>query len=497
MTARLDVPPTPIAEPLISPVVIETRDLSKRYHLWKSPQDRLMYGFWSQVPSWAPRFVREFAGERKNRISQDFIALRDISIQVRRGESVAIIGRNGSGKSTLLQIIAGVLQPSSGQFSVSTARITALLELGSGFNPDFSGRENIELNAAILGFSAKHLKSKIEEIIRFADVGDFIDQPVIKFSTGMALRVAFSVSVFLEPDILIVDEALAVGDAPFQAKCFRKIKELQSRGTSLLFTSHDMAAVRALCSRAVWLDQGKVRSQGAVEDVVREYELMCWEQQGIRVKGDPGESALSSDRTEAELTSRQSNFACPEYLLAENTAFKKLSEIHRFGVGSLRVLNAQLTDNDDQPQTLFEYSQECRIHLLLNATEPLSGHLLIGAQIKNPKGTAILTLDPAEHVETVQIDSGQLLCASSHFPATLAAGKYLVTVGIYGFKDGDAYEYGCFDFNRAIVYDFIEAVAAFEVIPTRGGLAGPVHLDRKFRLDKLDRAAFTGTSPQG
>jgi hypothetical protein len=184
----------------------------------------------------------------------------------------------------------------------------------------------------------------------------------------MALRVAFSVSVFLEPDILIVDEALAVGDAPFQAKCFRKIKELQSRGTSLLFTSHDMAAVRALCSRAVWLDQGEVRSQGAVEDIVREYELMCWEQQGIRVKGDdPGASALSSHRSEAELTSRQSNFACPKYLLEENTAFKKLSEIHRFGIGSLRVLNAQLTDDDDQPQTLFEYSQECRIHLLLDA----------------------------------------------------------------------------------------------------------------------------------
>lgn len=252
---------------------IRVRNVTKVYRRWSSPGTRLL------VPALAraarllrplsPRLA-DAAGRVADRKAHAHTALHDVSIELARGEALGIIGHNGSGKSTLLQIIAGVLPPTSGSVEVN-GRIAALLELGSGFNPELDGRENIYINAAILGLDRGRIDAIIEDIIAFADIGDYIDEPVKTYSSGMALRLAFSVQVHTEPDILIVDEALAVGDAAFQAKAMARIDEILARGTTLLFVGHDLNAVKAFCHRAMLLEEGRIALHGLPDEVITEY----------------------------------------------------------------------------------------------------------------------------------------------------------------------------------------------------------------------------------
>jgi lipopolysaccharide transport system ATP-binding protein len=226
-----------------TPIAISIHQLSKCYHLYRHPLDRLSHALCKK-------------GRR-----QEHWALKDISLTVQRGDAVGIIGHNGSGKSTLLQIIAGTMKPTSGQIIVN-GRLAALLELGSGFNPEFTGRENVFLNGAILKIPHETIDRKFDEIAAFADIGDFMDQPVKKYSSGMMLRLAFAVQVVIEPDILIVDEALSVGDFFFQQKCLKKIRKLLEQGTTLLFVSHDMGIVRDLCRNVLYLKKGRASYWG-------------------------------------------------------------------------------------------------------------------------------------------------------------------------------------------------------------------------------------------
>jgi len=201
---------------------------------------------------------------------RDFWALRNVSFDIRKGETVGIVGRNGSGKSTLLQLICGTLSPTTG--SVETrGRIAALLELGSGFNPDFTGRENVYMNAAVLGLTRAEIDARYDKIAAFADIGDFIERPIKTYSSGMIVRLAFAVQAMVDPDILVVDEALAVGDIRFQSKCMRRLKELKSTGTSILFVSHAPGLVEALCDRAIWLESGLMWRDGEPREVTRRY----------------------------------------------------------------------------------------------------------------------------------------------------------------------------------------------------------------------------------
>ena len=238
---------------MLSEPVIRIHQLGKCYHIYENPRDRLKQTFF-----------------RRRKYYRDFWALRDISFDVHKGEAVGIIGRNGSGKSTLLQLICGILTPSLGDVEVD-GRIASLLELGSGFNPEFTGRENVFLNGAIMGFSYSEMESRFDEITEFADIGHFIDQPVKVYSSGMFVRLAFAVQICIEPDILIVDEALSVGDIFFQQKCFSKIREIISKGVSCLFVSHDTTAVMNICNRAVLLNNGEMDHIGPPEEVVSRY----------------------------------------------------------------------------------------------------------------------------------------------------------------------------------------------------------------------------------
>lgn len=243
------------------PPAIRTQDLGKRYQIYAHPADRLrqfLIDGWYRLTglSLPPRY-------------RDFCALQGLSVTLRRGETVGIIGRNGSGKSTLLQLICGTLNPSEGQVE-SHGRIAALLELGSGFNPEFSGRENVMLYATVLGLSHQQALARFDDIVAFADIGDFLDQPVKTYSSGMTVRLAFAVIAHVDADILVVDEALAVGDAFFTQKCMRFLREFMVRGTVLL-VSHDTEAIKALCQRVLWLEHGRLMQDGPTKEVCEAY----------------------------------------------------------------------------------------------------------------------------------------------------------------------------------------------------------------------------------
>jgi lipopolysaccharide transport system ATP-binding protein len=251
---------------------LEVRGISKTYFLWATPASRLWVPLMHRAARWTrwwPRLSRWLGANATARLHRHD-ALTDISFTLQRGEALGIIGLNGSGKSTLLQIIAGVLPPTSGTVAVN-GRVAALLELGSGFNPELTGRENVVVNGTILGLSAQQLRERMDDIIAFADIGAYIDEPVKTYSSGMGLRLAFAVQVHTDPDILIVDEALAVGDAAFQGKAMARIEEILARGTTLLFVGHDLNALRAFCQRGIMLERGRMAMQGAPEEVIEEY----------------------------------------------------------------------------------------------------------------------------------------------------------------------------------------------------------------------------------
>lgn len=238
----------------MSSLAVQFSNVSKSYSIYAAPRDRL----------------KELATFQTRRFHTEFWALRDVSFEIQRGETFCVVGENGSGKSTLLQICAGILSPTSGT-AVAHGRVAALLELGSGFNPEFSGRENVYLNGAILGLSTKEMDRRFPEIEAFAEIGDFIHQPVKTYSSGMAVRLAFAVAIHVDPEILLVDEALAVGDVYFRQRCMRKVHELRQRGITILFVSHATGDVKALGDRAMWLEKGIVKALGRTDLVVAQY----------------------------------------------------------------------------------------------------------------------------------------------------------------------------------------------------------------------------------
>lgn len=256
-------------------IAIRVQNLSKCYQIYDTPRDRLKQFF-------APRLQR-LVGQTPKQYFREFWALKDISFEIRKGETVGIIGRNGSGKSTLLQIICGTLTPTSGNVE-TRGRIAALLELGSGFNPEFTGRENVYMNASVLGLSNEEIDARFNDIVAFADIGDFIDQPVKTYSSGMMVRLAFAVAINVDPQILIVDEALSVGDELFQRKCFSRIEAIKQNGATILFVSHSGSTVVELCDHAVLLDSGEKLAMGTPKTIVGKYQKLIYAPQVLLYK---------------------------------------------------------------------------------------------------------------------------------------------------------------------------------------------------------------------
>lgn len=367
---------------MCSDIALRTEGLGKRFDIYDKPQDRL----WQMLrPRKAP-FYREFW------------ALRDVSLSIRKGETVGIIGRNGSGKSTLLQLICGTLRASTGTVS-SEGRIAALLELGSGFNPEFSGRENVYLNGALLGLSRSEINARFDEIADFAGIGDFIEQPTKTYSSGMLVRLAFAVSVCVEPDILIVDEALAVGDASFQFKCLQRLEALAARGTTLLFVSHDMSMVKRFCQRVIYLRDGHLRASGLPEDMAELYLLDMRDEQRRGASG--GKVSVAP----------KEHLATPGGIA--------------FGTDEGRIVSACFTNTNDRYSSyLYGEMIELRIDALLNESVALPS---ISITIQEPR---LLVIGGANLALTAQVANygWRTATLTARFPARLAPGRYHITL---------------------------------------------------------------------
>ncbi|MEB3182503.1 MAG: ABC transporter ATP-binding protein [Nostocaceae cyanobacterium] len=288
--------------------------------------------------------------------ADEFWALRDINLEIPKGQTVGIVGRNGSGKSTMLQIIAGTLTPTTGKVQVK-GRVSALLELGSGFNPEFTGRQNVFFNGRLLGLSQEEIEDRFDDIAAFADIGDFLDEPVKTYSSGMFVRLAFAVAVNVDPEVLIVDEALSVGDGVFVHRCMAKIKEFQDSGGTILFVSHDMGAVTRLCSEAVWINDGQIVEQSTPIEISKSYQAWMYEKinEGIKNKID----SESDNQKNIELTNnREVYLEVEKQVEKENynkfTGDKYLAfpNIRRFGTGRCEIISIQIF-NDEGEETGF------------------------------------------------------------------------------------------------------------------------------------------------
>ncbi len=333
-----------------SEIAIRVQNLSKCYQIYDTPRDRLKQFV-------LPR-LRRMMGKSPKQYFGEFWALNDVSFEIKKGETVGIIGRNGSGKSTLLQMICGTLNPTSGSIQTN-GRIAALLELGSGFNPEFTGRENVRMSCALLGISPEETEARFDDIAAFADIGDFIEQPVKTYSSGMYIRLAFAVNIVSEPDIMIVDEALSVGDMNFQAKCMTALSRIQESGATILFVSHDVGAVKSLCSRGVYLEHGTVKDIGKAPDVAEMYIRTMREEMNTEQRKFIREST-SSASCEPPVENEQI-LEKGEIVFKRSKEFDKRRASFRYGSGGARITYAELLDDYDQPIVNVEFDQQVRV----------------------------------------------------------------------------------------------------------------------------------------
>lgn len=324
-------------------IAISVHNVSKRYHVYENQSARLRHALW---PS-------------SNEGVSEVWALQDVSFEVKRGDSTAIVGRNGSGKSTLLEIITQTLTPTAGEVQVN-GRVAALLELGSGFKPDYTGRENVFLNGLLLGLTRAEVERRYDEIVSFADIGDVLDRPVKTYSSGMLVRLAFAVQVALEPDILIVDEALSVGDYFFQQKCFGRLRHMRENGLTLLFVSHDMGTVRDLCSTAVYLKQGKPQYVGDSKTAVRVY---------LAEQNLTGSAASETNTPSARASSQATGLELAE--IKHNALWSVADDMEE----GRRLLAVHLLGADGQPTTHARIGDTVKMQVFFRTPPGESGHI--------------------------------------------------------------------------------------------------------------------------
>ncbi len=388
--------------------VISVQHISKFFEIYEKPSHRLL----------------QMLCHGRKQFYRPFWALQDISFEVKRGECVGIIGRNGAGKSTLLQIITGTLSPSSGSVECR-GRVAALLELGSGFNPEFTGRENVYLNASILGLTDKETAARYDDIVAFADIGDFINQPVKSYSSGMAVRLAFAVVAHVDADILIVDEALSVGDAFFTQKCMRFLRKFMEKNT-VLFVSHDTGAVNSLCNAAIMLEHGKVKKIGTPKEITEQYlEDVCLSVQGQDASAAANVKAVEEPEVEDFQDLRQE--------LVNNSPLRNDIEVFRFnpdessfGKRGASITNVVLTDMQNRPLSWIVGGEMVKLRITCQAHQPLF-RPIIGFYIKDRHGQNLF----GDNTFLVYMDHPLSIDAGKHFAAEFAFRMPVLSSGDY------------------------------------------------------------------
>ncbi|MCC7201172.1 MAG: ABC transporter ATP-binding protein [Nitrospirae bacterium] len=375
---------------------IEVNNLTKIYRLYKSHKDR----------------VKEIISLNTKKYHHDFHALNDVSFTINQGETVGIIGQNGSGKSTLLKIICGVTKPTSGNLKVN-GRISSLLELGAGFHPDFTGRENVYMNGALMGFSKEEMEMRLPEIEAFAEIGEFIEQPVKHYSSGMYVRLAFAAAINVNPDILIVDEALAVGDAGFQFKCFFKLQELQSKQKTILFVSHDMNTIKKYCSKVVLLDKGQINFNGNPNEAVNIYSKILF----------------NSDKKSYSQNDIINEGAQLSYSSTENKEF-------RYGSREGEITDIMLFNSKDESVNVFTSGEKMTVRFQVFAKQDISNPV-VAMTFKDIKGQEIYSTN--SHFKGVDLPSlreGSEVEVSFSQVLNLIPNTYFISLGFVRMENG-------------------------------------------------------------
>jgi len=399
-------------------IAIRVNSLSKCYQIYDTPRDRLKQFV-------APR-IQRLIGQTPKQYFREFSALKDVSFEVKKGETVGIIGRNGSGKSTLLQMICGTLTPTSG--SVETrGRIAALLELGSGFNPEFTGRDNIYMNAALLGLGREEVNARFDDVAAFADIGEFIDQPVKTYSSGMVVRLAFAVQSQVDPDILIVDEALSVGDAKFQAKCFERLRQLKENGTSILLVTHSSEQIVTHCSYAILLNKGIQFETGEPRHVVNRYMDLLFGKEKEKTNGKSEQVSAMPGEIAAESTYQLS---WQEDDFAKRNGYNPHE--YRWGDGSATILDFYLAADDEPYPSAVSTGQRITLATSIKFHRGICRPIL-GITIKTKEGVTVYGVNS----ETLECDDFQklgqqesVIQAEAVFICRLAPGDYFISLGV-------------------------------------------------------------------
>ncbi len=395
--------------------VIQVSHLTKIYKLYDRPVDRL----------------KESLGFSKKQLSHDHYALKDVSFEVKEGECVGIIGVNGSGKSTILKIITGVLAPTDGYIGVN-GRISALLELGAGFNMEFTGLENVYLNGTMIGFSKEEIDRRLPDILSFADIGEFIHQPAKTYSSGMFIRLAFAVAINIDPEILIVDEALSVGDVFFQAKCFHKFEEFKKNKKTILLVSHDLSSIAKYCDRVILLHQGELLCEGAPKQMVDTYKQLLVRQAPVNLP----DAAVTGTNT-SEAGQKDVEEAAPDSFDIWKTAFRRNPDTLEYGDKRAVIQDFVVLDEKGYPSNAIEKGSSFQIKIKVHFSEDVQ-EPIIAYTFKNIQGTEITGTNTMYEKKPVPFSrKGQTCIVTFTQKMDLQGGEYLLSFGCTGYREGD------------------------------------------------------------
>ncbi|WP_026652318.1 ABC transporter ATP-binding protein [Butyrivibrio proteoclasticus] len=401
-------------------VAIQVKDLVKTYKLYDKPMDRL----------------KDSLGLSGKKKFKEHKALNNVSLTVRKGETVGIIGTNGSGKSTILKIITGVLSPTSGEVEVN-GHISALLELGAGFNMEYNGIDNIYLNGMMIGFSEEEITKRLDAILEFADIGDYVYQPVKTYSSGMFVRLAFAVAINIDPEILIVDEALSVGDVFFQAKCYHKFEEFKKQGKTILFVSHDLSSISKYCDRAVLLNQGVLLGEGTPKKMidiykqvlVGQYPLPSSDIDNLLDDDDIREAAAKADKKSTDKLEKKSD--------EEQSIVGDNPQALEYGDGSAAITEVYVTDSNDVRTNSIIKGTDFTVHMRVEFKKDVAAPIF-AMTIKNIMGIEITgTNSMVEKAFLEPVKAGEVKDISFTQKMSLQGGEYLLSFGVTGFEQND------------------------------------------------------------
>ena len=395
----------------MSKYAIRVENVSKMYKLYDKPTDR---------------FKEAIGLGRKKQLYREHYALNNISFDVKTGECVGIIGTNGSGKSTVLKIITGVLNPTDGNVMVN-GRISALLELGAGFNMEYTGIENVYLNGTMIGFTREEIDRKMDDILAFADIGDFVNQPVKTYSSGMFVRLAFAVAINIDPEILIVDEALSVGDVFFQSKCYHKFEEFKKQGKTILLVSHDLSSISKYCDRVILINKGVKLAEGTPKDMVDMYKKVL-----VNQLDDGGEEEKKTDEEDVKQVLDIQN----ESVMWKNY-FERNPQTLEYGSSLAEIIDYGIFDEKGKLSNTIEKGTECTIAVKIRFNQKID-EPIIAFTFKDIKGIEITgTNTMYEKVENIKADAGDVRQVFFRQKVDLQGGVYLLSLGCTGFQDGE------------------------------------------------------------